>query len=151
VGVLLVENSPEDNPGVARQALDREKVYDDQPIIPGERRRISLMEGGGLRMPWDSVATIRVSREMANQILSLVDQSLEEAPGLGQEIKHRALDLERPGRVDLWPVVEKADGADDVPWHLPVDVPSPEDAAVVLANTVAEAISEMLGKGSIPS
>jgi len=81
VGVLLVENSPEDNPGVARQALDREKVYDDQPIIPGERRRISLMEGGGLRMPWDSVATIRVSREMANQILGLVDQDVDTLKG----------------------------------------------------------------------
>lgn len=81
VGVLLVENSPQDNPGVARQALDRQKVYDDRPIIPGERRRISLMEGRGLRMPWDSVATIRVSREMANQILGFVDQDVDTLKG----------------------------------------------------------------------
>jgi hypothetical protein len=78
VGVLLVENSPEDNPDVARQALDRQKIYDDSPIIPGERRRISLMEGRGLRMPWDSVATIRVSREMANQILDFIDQDVDQ-------------------------------------------------------------------------
>ncbi len=77
VGVLLVENSPEDNPEVARQQLDRQKIYDDQPIIPGEFRRISLMEGGGPRMPWDSVATIRVSGEMANEILDLVDQDVD--------------------------------------------------------------------------
>lgn len=81
VGVLLVENSPEDNPGVARQELDREKIYDDRPIIPGERRRISLINGGGLRMPWDSVATIRVSREMANEILDLVDQDVDALKG----------------------------------------------------------------------
>jgi hypothetical protein len=81
VGVLVVENSPQDNPGVARQALDRQKIYDDKPIIPGERRRVSLMEGRGLRMPWDSVATIRVSREMANQILGFVDQDVDTLKG----------------------------------------------------------------------
>jgi len=81
LGVLLVENSPQDNPDAARQALDRQKIYDDKPIIPGERRRIALMESGGPRMPWDSVATIRVSREMANQILDYVDQDVDTLKG----------------------------------------------------------------------
>jgi hypothetical protein len=81
LGVLLVENSPQDNPGVARQALDSQKIYDDRPIIPGERRRISLVEGRGLRMPWDSAATIRVSREMANQILGFVGQDVDTLKG----------------------------------------------------------------------
>ncbi|MGB6339886.1 MAG: hypothetical protein WBF32_08940, partial [Candidatus Aminicenantaceae bacterium] len=81
LGVLLVENSPQDNPDAARQALDRQKIYDDQPIIPGERRRISLMESTGPRMPWDSAATIRVSREMANQILDYVDQDVDTLKG----------------------------------------------------------------------
>jgi hypothetical protein len=81
VGVLLVENSPQDNPGVARQVLSRQKIYDDQPIIPGEFRRISLMERRGSRMPWDSVATIRISREMANQILGFIDQDLDNLKG----------------------------------------------------------------------
>ncbi|MGB3862256.1 MAG: M20/M25/M40 family metallo-hydrolase [Candidatus Aminicenantaceae bacterium] len=81
LGVLLVENSPQDNPDAARQALDRQKIYDDQPIIPGERRRIALMESRGPRMPWDSVATIRISREMANQILDYVDQDVDTLKG----------------------------------------------------------------------
>jgi hypothetical protein len=76
VAVLLVENSPQDNPDVARQTLTRQQINDERPIIPGERRRISLVEGGGLRMPWDSVATIRISREMANQILDFVGQDV---------------------------------------------------------------------------
>lgn len=79
--VLLVENSPQDNPDVARQILDRREVNDERPIIPGDRRRISLMEGRGLPMPWDSVATIRVTREMADQILGLVDQDIDTLKG----------------------------------------------------------------------
>jgi len=81
VAVLMVENSPEDNPDVSRQTLDRQQVNDERPIIPGDRRRISLMEGRGLPMPWDSVATIRVTREMADQILGLVDQDVETLKG----------------------------------------------------------------------
>jgi hypothetical protein len=81
VAVLLVENSPQDNPDVARQTLNRQQINDERPIIPGERRRISLVEGGGLRMPWDSVATIRISREMANQILGFVGQDVDALKG----------------------------------------------------------------------
>lgn len=81
LGVLLIENSPQDNPEIARQELDRQKIYDDRPIIPGERRRISLIAGRGPRMPWESAATIRVSREMADQILDFVDQDVDTLKG----------------------------------------------------------------------
>jgi Zn-dependent M28 family amino/carboxypeptidase len=46
---------------------------------------MSLMESGGPRMPWDSVATIRVSRQMANQILDYVGQNVETLKGKIEE------------------------------------------------------------------
>ncbi|MBN1221993.1 MAG: M20/M25/M40 family metallo-hydrolase [Candidatus Aminicenantes bacterium] len=75
--VLMVENSPQKNPDVARRILESQQVFDELPIMPGEARRISLIEGKGLPMPWDSIPTIRISREMADKILGLVDQDIE--------------------------------------------------------------------------
>lgn len=77
VAVLLVENSPQDNPDVAHQTLDRQKINDESPIFPGERRRISLAEKVGQSMPWESVPTIRISRGMADDILDLVSQNVK--------------------------------------------------------------------------
>jgi hypothetical protein len=81
VAVLLVENSPQDNPDVARRALDGQKINDERPIFPGQRRRISLVESKGLPMPWLSVPTIRISRDMADDILGFVDQDVESLKG----------------------------------------------------------------------
>jgi hypothetical protein len=77
IGILMVENSPEDNPDVERSVLQRRIINDERPIFPGERRRISLADGGGMRMPWESILTIRISRGMADDILGLVEQNIE--------------------------------------------------------------------------
>jgi len=72
IGILMVENSPKDNPDVARSVLQRQVINDERPIFPGERRRISLVDVKGMRMPWESIPTIRISRGMANDILGLL-------------------------------------------------------------------------------
>jgi len=81
VAVLLVENSPDDNPDVAHRILDSQRIFDERPIFPGKSRRISLIEGKGLPMPWDTIPTIRISREMADKILELVSQDIETLKG----------------------------------------------------------------------
>jgi hypothetical protein len=75
--VLMVENSPKNNPDVGRRILDSKRIYDERPIFPGKERRIALIEGKGLPMPWDTIPTIRISREMTDKILALVDQDIE--------------------------------------------------------------------------
>jgi hypothetical protein len=77
VAVLMVENSPKNNPEVARRILDSQRIDDERPIFPGKARRIALIEGKGLPMPWDTIPTIRISREMTDKILALVDQDIE--------------------------------------------------------------------------
>jgi hypothetical protein len=79
--ILMVENSPKDNPDVAQRALDAQKINDERPIIPGERRRISLVDTKGLPMPWERVPTIQVSREMADDILGMAGQDVETLKG----------------------------------------------------------------------
>jgi hypothetical protein len=81
IGILLVENSPQDNPDVARSVLDRRYINDERPIFPGDRRRISLVDVKGMRMPWESILTIRISRGMADDILGLVEQDIESLKG----------------------------------------------------------------------
>ncbi|MGD2246167.1 MAG: M20/M25/M40 family metallo-hydrolase [Candidatus Aminicenantes bacterium] len=79
--ILLVENSPEDNPSIARNTLNRQRINDESPIYPGSRRRISLVENVGGFMSRDSIPTIRISREMADYILSLVGKDIETLKG----------------------------------------------------------------------
>jgi hypothetical protein len=81
IAILMVENSPKDNPDVAQRALDAQRINDERPIFPGERRRISLVDIKGLPMPWETVPTMQVSREMADDILGMVNQDVETLKG----------------------------------------------------------------------
>jgi double-strand break repair helicase AddA len=94
---------------------------------------------------------LEYSFRSSRAILDVVDFSLKHAPGLGDTVKHIAFDNDQPGRVDLWPVVEKPEKPGRQPWTDPVDMLAPEDAPVVLANAVADAIAEMLNSGTIPA
>ena len=86
-------------------------------------------------------------------ILSVVDATFEgrEDSGFARDQRHMAFKSDLPGRVDIWPVAEPAEVEDDPPWHAPVDVTSPNDPAVLLAERVAETIQSMIaGAQPIP-
>lgn len=76
VAVLLVEGAPEKNGDVARRVLDAREVDDSEPIIPGERRRLTLPDASGQRSS-EPLPTLRVSRQMADEILRLAGTSVE--------------------------------------------------------------------------
>ncbi len=81
VAILMVENSPNKNSDVAGKVLASRKVSDERPIIPGKRRNIALIEGDSLPMPWDTIPTIRISREMTDIILDYVGQDIKTLKG----------------------------------------------------------------------
>ncbi len=83
--ILLVENSPEENDDVARQYLNGQRINDERTIYPEPRRRVTLVEDLGSSMFGDSIPTIRISREMANEILGMVDQNVETLKGKIEE------------------------------------------------------------------
>jgi hypothetical protein len=79
--ILLVENSPDENGDLPRQYLDSQKIDDERTIYPEPRRRISLAENIGGSMYGDSIPTIRISRNMANEILGMVGQDIDTLKG----------------------------------------------------------------------
>ena len=83
-------------------------------------------------------------------ILSLVDAVAAGAgaPGVGPDVRHRAFFDDRPGRVDLWPVVPpRPSNADEVAWDDPQDIVSDDHHSSLLANRIAERIAAMLAAG----
>ncbi len=87
---------------------------------------------------------LEYSFRSSEAILRLVDTTFEAKPGLGNEIKHRAFKEDLPGRVDLWPVIEKAENPDPPHWSDPVDTLAPQHHTIELANQVAREIRTML-------
>ena len=85
----------------------------------------------------------------AEPILRLVDTIFDgpASEGLQSRIKHRPFDLEKPGRIDLWPFIEKSEAPDDVPWYAPVDTIPSGNPHRVLARQLATYLSEVLGNG----
>jgi ATP-dependent helicase/nuclease subunit A len=88
-------------------------------------------------------------------VLAAVDQvfSLDDnARGLsaqGEAVQHRSNRLGHPGEVDLWDVIvpEASDQEED--WTAPFDATPDKAPSAVLANRIAERISEMIGRETI--
>jgi ATP-dependent helicase/nuclease subunit A len=82
-------------------------------------------------------------------ILTVVDHTFlgPVNAALGGGAKHVAFHERLSGRVDLWPVVEKAEGEDPGPWYQPVDTPHPEDPQVALAGRIARWIRDTVAAG----
>ncbi|MCU0829586.1 MAG: UvrD-helicase domain-containing protein [Tabrizicola sp.] len=83
--------------------------------------------------------TLDYSFRSSPAVLKVVDQTFvdETHAALGGPSAHKAFHEALPGRVDVWPVIEKSGKDDPGPWFDPVDAPQPEDPHVVLARQIA--------------
>jgi len=84
-------------------------------------------------------------------ILSCVDCCFDDSAesGFAPEERHKAFFEALPGRVDLWPVVEKPEAEEPPAWHQPVDIRSASDPAILLARRVAAEMRAMLDRGEV--
>ena len=99
------------------------------------------------------VMPLEYSFRSAEAILRLVDRTFTGplAEGLEREVFHRAFKRDMPGRVDLWPVVEKTkEDEEDRPWHAPVDTVGAKHHDVVLAERIAGEIHRMIREETLP-
>ncbi|HLQ18210.1 MAG TPA: 3'-5' exonuclease, partial [Tabrizicola sp.] len=82
-------------------------------------------------------------------ILQVVDRTFTEAQAeaLGGGSYHLAFNDTLPGRVDVWPVIEKEKKEEPGPWFEPVDTPHPEDPNVALARDIAAWIKARVDRG----
>ncbi len=75
----------------------------------------------------------------AEPILRLVD-TIFDGQGSGRLVygsQHAASDDNKPGRIDLWPIIEPAEAAPDIPWYQPVNQPNIDDPVNQLARRIA--------------
>jgi ATP-dependent helicase/nuclease subunit A len=82
-------------------------------------------------------------------VLSVVDQTFtpDQHAALGGPSNHLAFQADRPGLVEVWPVIEKAGKPAAGPWFDPVDTPHPEEPNVLLAQRIAFWIKDLVDKG----
>lgn len=82
----------------------------------------------------------------APAILRLVDHVCgpEVPTSVGDALEHKAFFAEKPGRVDLWPLVAPAAAAEEVAWDDPRDLVSEDHHYAVLAGRIAERIDAMI-------
>ncbi|WP_456388508.1 double-strand break repair helicase AddA [Profundibacter sp.] len=87
----------------------------------------------------------------AEPIMQLVDYTLQGYAdyGLGGEVKHRTFKSNMPGRVDLWPIVEKPEAPQKKDWFDPTDKLADNHESVVLAEEIARNIKEMCQGGAM--
>jgi ATP-dependent helicase/nuclease subunit A len=84
-------------------------------------------------------------------VLSSVDQAYFGAAGPDEGGRHRAFFSDLPGRVDLWPVVPKAEKDDRDAWWNPVDLVGKNHHSVILATRIAEFIREAIDTEHLPT
>lgn len=82
-------------------------------------------------------------------VLDVVDRTFTPAQhaALGGGSHHLAFNATLPGRVDVWPVLQKDVKAEPGPWYEPLDTPHPEDPTVALARRIAEWMQERVEGG----
>lgn len=88
----------------------------------------------------------------AEPILTLVDHTFVGDARKGimgdvGDVQHRAFGTDKPGRVELWPLVEVEDTPEDKPWFEPLDRPSASDPKHVLAKKIADWIEGTIKSG----
>jgi ATP-dependent helicase/nuclease subunit A len=111
------------------------------------RRHFGERLGGG---PGLDDRVLEHSFRSSPAILDVVDATFTpaEQAALGGGSHHIAISPDLAGRVDVWPVLEKADSPDPGPWDEPLDMRHPEDAQIQLARRIAGWIRDQLDQGT---
>ena len=75
-GIILIERLSDKSASLALKTVDSRRISDEKPIIPGKRRRISLLESSS-DMPWRRITTVRISKIMAKKLFSFYGKDLQ--------------------------------------------------------------------------
>ena len=134
----------------------KQSIYSFQGADPRSFDRMAAyfderLKDAGLRL---QSLSLDYSFRSAQPILSLVDQtfSARDGRGVGEGFKHIAFKAALPGRVDVWPLIEKADEKDTRDWFDPVDHVSDHHHSAKLAARIAHEIKRMIDeKVTIPA
>lgn len=126
----------------------KQSIYSFQGADPQAFDRMQAEFGARLQGFGDSLQDLTLeysfrSSEIILRLVDLVFAGRAEA-GFHVDAQHRAFKSDLPGRVDLWPVVDKVDDSDDRDWADPVDRPGAQHHNVILAKRIAWSIKQMI-------
>ena len=95
--------------------------------------------------------TLEHSFRSSAAVLRAVDATFEgdAGTGLGGEVRHVAFKSDLPGRVDLWPLVSKAEEPDQGAWYDPVDLITDQHHEARLAGMIAREIRRLIDAGTM--
>jgi ATP-dependent helicase/nuclease subunit A len=126
----------------------KQSIYSFQGADPREFDRMQAefrdrIEAAGLAF---QSRELRYSFRSSPAILRLVDRVFTDQPDAGftSDSDHIAFHSDLPGRVDLWPVVERQDAAEDRKWSDPLDRCGPQHHSITLAHNIAAQIKAMI-------
>src|SRR6056297_3360326 len=126
----------------------KQSIYSFQGADPGEFDRMKGDFATRLHATGQPLQDMEMeySFRSSSAILDLVDHTFAHSrdSGFTPEQGHKAFKSDLPGRVDLWPVIDKPDQDEDPDWHMPVDVKAANDPATLLARQIARTIRRMV-------
>lgn len=131
----------------------KQSIYSFQGADPAEFDRMRAEFGDRLQASETPLQSLELeySFRSSDAVLRVVDACFEVQPTTEFE-QHIAFNGDLPGRVDLWPVVEKTETPEEGDWYDPVDRLSDTHHTVQLAQNIAWEIKRMIReKVSIPA
>ncbi|PIE09038.1 MAG: hypothetical protein CSA73_00645, partial [Rhodobacterales bacterium] len=111
----------------------KQSIYSFQGAQPAEfthmrdKFRAALEQ---INQPFQALP-LQFSFRSSPAVLDMVDSTLKDQEGLGESFLHRAFFTQKPGRVDLWPVVEQEAHKEERDWFDYHDPCTPPVAAVL--------------------
>lgn len=132
---------------------EKQSIYSFQGADPkafGEMRTLFLDRLSQVAQTLHQTELLYSFRSSA-PILNVVDKVFtgDARAGLEGEILHRAVHADMPGRVELWPFVEKPEKPAENPWYLPVDSRTPDDPRLMLAEAIAARVAGLIASRHI--
>ncbi len=135
----------------------KQSIYSFQGADPREFDRMQAHYGAALADPGPGLQStdLRHSFRSSVAILDTVDATFQNPAyreAIGQDEPHIAFKPDMPGRVDLWPVIDKTEAPEKKEdWFEPVDQVSASHHDVQMANRVAQQIKRMIADETLPT
>ena len=133
---------------------EKQSIYSFQGAAPhgfATERGEMARRHAGAKLPFRNERLTRSFRS-APAVLDAVDRvfsHVDHRRGLGgDDIEHTAHRGERPGYVEIWPVLRKAEAAErGADWTRAVDAAAPDDPRAVLARRIAATVRGWIDRG----
>ena len=135
---------------------EKQSIYSFQGAEPAQLRA-QEQEKGKMDSELRSL-TMEMSFRSSPEVLSYVDAVWNSAPPVdvaadnhppfsAEQVKHTARRANQPGLVELWPVEERAEEADEDAWSRPVNAMRSSSPKARLAKQIARQLREMVDRG----